>query len=55
MIEGDNPLKLLVTGSCVAQTPYKEVRSLHSKIKWNKTESLLVHGNLVIFPLAFLI
>jgi hypothetical protein len=26
MIEGSDPLKLVLTGSCVAQTPVKEVR-----------------------------
>ena len=54
MIEGDNPLKLVLTGSCVAQLPVKEVRSLHSKINRNKTERLIVHGGLVMFPFAFL-
>ncbi|CAB3998552.1 Hypothetical predicted protein [Paramuricea clavata] len=44
MIEGSNPLKLVLTGSCVFQTPVKEVIHFSTHVRTRETRSIVLNN-----------
>ncbi|XP_068693384.1 hydrocephalus-inducing protein homolog [Montipora foliosa] len=43
-IEGGKPLKLVLTGSCIPQTPLKEVLHFATHVRTRDTRSLVIHN-----------